>query len=488
MDNEPGPNSSSASRRDADSAAEPSGDNAGSFSASPRLRRGFDSYVPPAGYHNAAQASYPAGATGWEGHRTQSRPDAISKGATSQGATSQGSTAPSDKNQSSGRSKFAWLMPWRAKQTDLSSAPSPTAQTSTAQTSTAQLLGPSADQGLSVPTQSTVPQPRSNQPGFYRHVPNGIEGISAASEYPYGTADVYPPLAPPVPPVPRFWQKQPFVAIAYFSLIGTALSTAWLFGILAAQIVPGRFENPPVQESFLRKSSRLTRRLWHFSELWQTPTTRTRIEAIPLPETGPILGPIELSPIERQPLIDELNAVETEILTLDRRLQGIEKRLGKLPYQGTDVQLRINALRAAIDPPARPEIAPSYEPAAADPSDVLLEVAALSITLPSDALFAPGGGDLKAADLLQQVRDQLVNYPDSTVSIRSYSDDQFDAIASREYTLTQANAIARYLSQSLPGNYRWITVGMGQAQAVTDNKDVVARQKNRRIEILVDVR
>ncbi len=289
-----------------------------------------------------------------------------------------------------------------------------------------------------------------------------------------------------------WWEKQPYSAIAHCLALSGTLTGAWLFGILVAQILPGDFANPPLQEAMLRRTSRLSQRLWHFPQLWQTPTAETRIEAIPLPETGPLLAPIKLPPIERQPLVDELNSIETEMLTLDRRLQTIEKRLGNLPYQGASVENRVNSLRVAIDPPVKPEAAAEsdYKPTPINPTDQLLEVARLKITLPSDALFSPGASELKDTALLNQVLDQLVNYPKATVVIRSYSDNQAVANVSRDYTQQQAIALSDYLSKHLNdlGTYRWVTVGAGQSQPVGSNDDDTGRQRNRRIEILVDTR
>ena len=298
------------------------------------------------------------------------------------------------------------------------------------------------------------------------------------------------PIGMPAPLVapPRFWEKQPYLAIAYVSAIAGTLAAAWLLGILAARIFPGSLSRPPLQESVLRKSSRFASGLWNLPQSWKTPPAETRIEAIPLPETGPVLEPVELSPIERQPLIDELNTVETELLTLDRRIQTIEKRLGRPPYQNTDIEGRINALRGAIDPPAKAEADPKYEPTPRDSQAALLAVAEHKITLPSDALFVPGDSSLKDSELLGQVLDQLINYPNATVVVRSYSDDRADSEAARRYTLAQASELSQYLARSLPEGYRWVSIGGGQSQPVVSNDSASSRQRNRRIEILVDTR
>lgn len=292
----------------------------------------------------------------------------------------------------------------------------------------------------------------------------------------------------PAEPAPKIWQKQPYAAIAHLLAIGGTLTASWFFGILIAQILPGNIQTPPLQESLLRKTSRLSSRLWHFNQLWQTPTAEVRIEAMPIPSTAPVAKPVALTPIERQPLIDELNSIETEILTLDRRIETLEQRLGSPPYEGADIDTRLNTLRNVIDPPIRPEVEPDYEPTPVNPADTLLSVARLKMTLPSDALFEPGQDSLKDDALLEQVLDQLVNYPGATVIVRSYSDDQADAIASRDYTLAQANAITTYLQSALPTTHRWVTIGSGQTQPVTANDTPIGRQRNRRIEFLVDTR
>lgn len=440
--------------------------------SAPRLNRGFDAYAHPAKYSNSSRpvtgtissdipSDRSAGADrGMEPlpYVPISRRDSRSSFVDSSSGSVRSVKAGSD----SQRKRFGWLFPWlRRESLTPDSAPSPIDELPFA--SEAGLDGPPTPQSYTGESYAGESSPAAD----------GISVPVEESESVHASGGTY---------------RRAYSAIASLLFTGTAFTTAWFLGILAAQVLPGRFERPPIQESFLRKSSRLTNRLWHFSQLWHTPTNQIKIEAIPLPETGPLSEPLELSPIERQPLIDELNSIDTELLTLERRLDSIEKRLGNPLYEGADLEHRINSLRTAIDPPVRRSPESDYEPVASEPNETLLEVAALKITLPSDALFTPGQADLKAVDLLTQVLDQLVNYPDATISVRSYSDDQVDAIASRTYTLAQANALSRYLARALPGDYRWINLGMGQSEPVVPNEDAVTRQKNRRIEILVDVR
>ncbi|MGB5915671.1 MAG: OmpA family protein [Phormidesmis sp.] len=461
----------------------------------PNLNRGFDSYAQPQGYgRSVSDTAYSEAAAPEEFPPEVSSSEISSPHRAASRTEHQAQPIARPK-----RSRFAWIcLPWQKKPKPLTSSQSQ----------------PPLGETLSREPLSREPssrEPLSSEPLTYRpdqpeqpSTSSTANFTTSGSQWPYGeaTSTPYadtspiphspisqPPIPQPLAHTPRFWQRQPYVAIAYLLLCSGALTLAWIFGILVAQVFSGNISSPPLQERLLRKSSRLGNRLWHFPELWHTPTVQSRIEAIPLPETGPVLAPLTLSPIEKQPLVDELNSIETELLTLDRRLQTLEKKLGKSPYQGTDIDTRINALRAAIDPPpVQPDAAPNYEPVAIPPEAQLLEVAQLKITLPSDALFSPGQSDLKADSLLNQVLDQLVNYPEATISIRSYSDNQTDTGTSREHTLAQANALATYLRKSLPNTHRWVTVGMGQTQPVIDNTDPIARQRNRRIEILVDTR
>lgn len=374
-------------------------------------------------------------------------------------------TSVSIENQSAPSSRWSWLFPGRKKNQ----------------------LAPQPDAPL---TQSTAGQPPHPSAGHANRLAISADGTVPAVDPQTGleTVSVPAPVSAPAIAPPKIWEKQPYRTIAYISALSGTLVGAWLLGILAARIAPGTIERAPLQESVLRKSGRLASGLWHLPRLWRTSTAETRVEAIPIPETGPIIDSVSLSPIERQPLIDELNAVETELLSLDRRIQTLEKQLGKPPYQGAGIEPRIDGLRDAIDPPARKAVEPSYEPAVRDPQVALLSVAEHKITLPSDALFAPGDRAIKDSDLLNQVLDQLINYPGATVVIRSYSDDQAEASAARKYTLAQATELSDFLARSLPEGYRWVAIGGGRAQPVEPNDSEPNRQRNRRIEILIDSR
>jgi len=355
---------------------------------------------------------------------------------------------------------------------------------------------PSQQKATPLPVAAPAP-PKKRLFGLMKPKEGAKPAEAAAGQYIINPLDGSALFVPATPKPKAWWEKQPYDAIAHTLAIGGTVTLAWLFGLLVAQVLPGRFSRPPLQETLLRQSSRIARRIGQLPRLSQTPIAETRIEAIPLPETGPVLAPVSLPPIERQPLIDELNDIETEIITLDRRVRAIEDRLGKPPYQGADVESRLATLRTAVAPPVRaaaeaPTEGDRYEPTPLDPTEQLLEVAKLKIVLPSDALFSPGQSDLKNTPIqdqvLNQVLDQLINYPRATVVIQSYSDNQAKAPLTREYTLAQANTLGNYLQAALPTGYRWVAIGGGQTQPLVSNDQETGRQRNRRIEILVDTR
>ena len=434
------------------------------FASRPPLDRGFEAYnVPPISRTTAQPTQPPV-----------------------QPSSSAVPPAPSKKH------RWRWFIPWRRRLQPVAIDSADLTPQDTLPQANPQIPSRSAAHASSGRPFSTAKQAAESLPDW--QLPQGRRAQGCHQEVAHQDTEPFPEQTtgagsyiPAIPP--QIWEKQPYRTILHLLAVGGTLTGGWLFGILVAELFPGSIEQPPLQESVLRKASRLSDRLWNVTQLWRSPTVETRIEPIPIPETGPILSPVALPPIERQPITDELNNIETELLTLDRRLQSLERKLGKPPYQGADINSRLNALRAAVEPSSQIEDKPApYTPVPQALNDTLLEVASLKITVPSDALFMPGQNELKDTPLLIQMLDQLVNYPQATVVIVSHSDDQASPSASRDYTLAQANALQTYLAASLPSSYRWVTIGSGSAQPLTENKNAAQRQRSRRVEILVDTR
>ena len=280
---------------------------------------------------------------------------------------------------------------------------------------------------------------------------------------------------------------------------------AWLLGVGVANLIAAPGRSVPLQEVLLRRSRRIVTEVWRLPSRWQpSPAAETRLEAVPIPvEPAPPLvePPPALSDGERQIAQEEIAALEQELQPIKRRLLDLEARLGQA-QSTADVESRIAALERRLtaetaeseettSEPSTPEPDPEANAAAtaADQTSPLLEVAELRITLPSDALFVPGEARLlnSAPELLQSIFSDIARHPGATVLVGAHTDDRSDPRQSRTLSFQQAVALKAYLTGSLDG-HRWVALGYGQSRPLTDNATPAERQRNRRIEIIVDSR
>ncbi|MEM9904870.1 MAG: OmpA family protein [Cyanobacteria bacterium P01_D01_bin.44] len=300
-------------------------------------------------------------------------------------------------------------------------------------------------------------------------------------------------------------------------LLAVGLPVAWLMGVGVANIFPGPAQRVPLQEVTLRKTNRMIKTVRHLPQrLQQGPTQETRVEPVPIPTQPiePLTPPPVLNSLEKQIAQEELTALQQELATLKRRLSDLEATLGRA-QSTADFESRLQALETSIteNPEAStPSTTPSVQPApsttteapqANDPrTDPLFQVSDLKITLPSDALFIPGEARLldTAPTILERILADLSPYSRATFLIGAHTDDRSENKVSRDLSLQQANTLQAYLSDQLSpdpsseqasensASFRWVTLGYGLSQPITDNQTPEARQRNRRIEISVDTR
>lgn len=289
-----------------------------------------------------------------------------------------------------------------------------------------------------------------------------------------------------------------------FGMVLAGIPLAWLLGIGVARVISLPSDRMPLQEVVLRRTNRVITEIQRLPSRWRpAPPPETRIEPIPIP-TQPVAPlttpPAALNNRERQIAEEELAALKQEFETIRKRLFDLESKLGQA--QSTeDVESRLARLENRLAPnqplpsatlPASPQEA---EPAVPDSQNELavenplLETTELKITLPSDALFASGEARLlsTAPGLLNTIFEDLTQYPNATILIGSHTDDQQSPSQSQTLAFQQANALRAYLAGNLP-DHRWVTIGYGQSQPLTDNSTPAFRQRNRRIEIAIDRR
>lgn len=133
------------------------------------------------------------------------------------------------------------------------------------------------------------------------------------------------------------------------------------------------------------------------------------------------------------------------------------------------------------------ETSPTDDP---NPSSPLSEGQnALMVTLPSDVLFEAGGTNFRPQSqlLLDNIVSDLQQHPNATIRIAAHTDDQEDGTTNRLRSLSQAQAIQQYLAESLGNQHHWSIVGYGQSRPLAPNDSAENRQRNRRIEISIDL-
>ena len=314
---------------------------------------------------------------------------------------------------------------------------------------------------------------------------------------PYPITELSPTIEAPPPPAPRRrWLHYGANIALGAGVLLTGVPLAWLLGIGAARVISAPAQTMPLQERLLRRTSRIITEIHRLPSRWQpAPPLETRIEPIPIPTqpVEPLVTPAAvLSDRDRQIAEEELVALQQEFETIQTRLFDLESKLGQA-QSTADVESRLANLNQWLNPnaavaqtPAAPLATPKQKPPRQSP---LLETTELKITLPSDALFAPGEARLLATapELLNSIFEDLNQYPNATILIGSHTDDSLETDQSSSLAFQQANALRAYLIGNLP-EHRWVTVGYGQNQPITDNSTPQLRQRNRRVEIAIDRR
>ena len=308
--------------------------------------------------------------------------------------------------------------------------------------------------------------------------------------------------ASPPPKTRRRWLDYGIDVLVGLGLLLGGLPLAWLLGIGAARVIARPGHRMPLQEIALRRTNRVITEIYRLPSRWQPQRPpETRIEPIPIPvqPVVPLTTPqASLSEGERQIAQEELVALQQEFETIRNRLFDLESKLGQA-QSTAEVESRLAALEQRLMPDQlvtpvdrRQESAAVPPPNIQNPEHLahpLQETIELKITLPSDALFAPGEARLltTAPDLLGRIFPDLAQYPNVTILIGSHTDDRLEPSLSSNLAFQQAIALKAYLAGNLP-DQRWVTIGYGQSQPITDNSTPSLRQRNRRIEIAIDRR
>lgn len=292
-------------------------------------------------------------------------------------------------------------------------------------------------------------------------------------------------------------------------MLGVSGSLAALLGIAIANLSPGNVQEPPFAEKLLQGSQALWQSVTRLPQSWQPPASRrsstspvtpqpdadsqTTLPAPPEAEPSPQADPPELTEADRQQVQTELTQIQTELQQLNNRAAELETRVGTAGA-GSPLEERLQTIERQLDPDAAPLPSPSPSPVENQsliaPATTTLSSSGevLTITLPSDALFGTDQVSLRpeTSAILNTITTDLQRYPGATIRVVGHTDSQGSSADDRSRSFEQASAVAQYLSQALDDSYQWIVVGSGSNNPLAENTTPINRQRNRRIEIVID--
>lgn len=329
---------------------------------------------------------------------------------------------------------------------------------------------------------------------------------------------------PPVTEVPKTRRKPvrqrppsygPGRAILVFIfrllMLGVSGSLAALIGIAIANLRPGNIQEPPFAEKLLQGSQALWQGITRLPQSWQpspSPTSTAPVLAptvssdVPTslpapPDTSPAQpAPVDLTEADRQQVQTELTQIQTELQQLNSRAAELESRVGTA-NAGNPLEERLQTIEQRLDPDAAPP-SPSPSPAPAENRNFIARATTilsnsgetLTITLPSDALFDADAEQTmlrsETPAILDSITADLQQYPGATIRVVGHTDSQGSSESDRTRSFEQASAVSQYLSEALGEDYRWIVVGVGSSRPLAENTTPINRQRNRRVEIVID--
>lgn len=254
---------------------------------------------------------------------------------------------------------------------------------------------------------------------------------------------------------------------------------AFAVGMAIAQFYPARNPQAPIWQNVFRRPENFA--------------TNTR--QLPPPPIATPTPPPNLTPEQSKQLRSELQQLETQLNELIGRTATLETKLGSSRPTET-VESRLQLLSRQL---GTPEIAPAanVSGAAATPqaSEATAGTAGAAsatngpmVTLPSDVLFAEGSAMLRPQTgvILDNLIADLKNYQGASVRIAGHTDDAGDAKENQALSFRRAQAVLAYLAGTLGNQYHWVVMGYGETRPVAENNTDLGRQRNRRIEIVIE--
>jgi outer membrane protein OmpA-like peptidoglycan-associated protein len=104
-----------------------------------------------------------------------------------------------------------------------------------------------------------------------------------------------------------------------------------------------------------------------------------------------------------------------------------------------------------------------------------------------DVLFVYGKADLQpgAAEPIKRVANFMKQHPEKTMLIEGHTDSTGSAAFNQKLSLQRAEYVMEALKQRGVAASRMKAIGLGQSQPIATNTTDAGRQKNRRVEIII---
>lgn len=303
------------------------------------------------------------------------------------------------------------------------------------------------------------------------------------------------PSTPPAPQPPqpqRSIRSQPnrlhsfLVVVFRLLLLGVGGGLAALVGIAVAQFWPSRpTQDPPLVEKARQSVQSMVEQVQQLPQRWNSSPSPEAVSPSPSPTAASPSAsptPAPVSDTERQQLQTELTQLQAELQTLTQKTaQPLEDRVQALQQRIQAIQERLSSFTATA-------AAPAGSPTLVAPAATVTSGNQLMVTLPSDALFEADQTTLRAGteQILNAILTDLQRYPDATIQVAAHTDRQGDAERDRLRSYEQATLVKQYLASKLGDSYHWITVGYGHSRPLADDSSPINRQRNRRVEIVID--
>lgn len=278
------------------------------------------------------------------------------------------------------------------------------------------------------------------------------------------------------------WGRSLFTLILRLLILGVGSSVAAAVGIAVAQLYPAQVQEPPFVEKLIQSSSSLLDTARQLPKTWNQPKKTESPAVVPSVSpsaSAPAFGVASpLSETERQQLQTELTKLQAELQTLTSDSKE------PLADRVKELQKRIQAIQEQLSNSTSSASPQTFVAPATSSTDANR----LMVTLPSDALFEGTQTTLRPGSdaILNSILTDLQRYPGAAIQVGAHTDNQGAAETDRHRSLEQAKAVQQYLSTKLGAEVHWVTVGYGHNRPLAAADTPENRQRNRRIEIMID--